>query len=122
MIQAFPDAARATLGERIRSFRRARSLTQAQLASGLAVTKNAVTNWESGASRPDLSLLPPLCRLLGVTADELLGIPSAAALTRAEREHVALYRRLTAYDRANIDTLARSMLRGYDQAWLEEKK
>ena len=114
---------RSEIGERIRSGRLAAGLTQAQLAAALSVTKNAVTNWESGSARPDLSLIAPLCRLLGISADALLGCRAAAVqLSRKERDHLALYRRLNVYDRASCDALMQSMVRGYDQAWLEEHR
>lgn len=115
-----PEIVRADLGERIRQLRRERGLTQAQLAAALNVTKNAVTNWESGASRPDLSLLPLLCAQLGISCDELLGRTAPASrITKQEREHLLLYRRLNGYDRRSVDALLASILRGYDEAWLD---
>lgn len=63
-----------TLGERIKKLRREHDLTQEKLAESLAVTTQAVSKWECGLSSPDLSLIGPLTRLLGVTADELLGL------------------------------------------------
>ncbi len=115
------ERSRQEISERIRQLRQEAGLTQAQLAAALGVTKNAVTNWESGSARPDLSLLAPLCRALSVSADQLLGCAMPAArLTRQEREHLALYRKLTVYDRQSCDALLRSMVRGYDQAWLEQ--
>ena len=114
---------RSEIGERIRSGRLAAGLTQAQLAAALSVTKNAVTNWESGSARPDLSLIAPLCRLLGISADALLGCRAAAVqLSRKERDHLALYRRLNVYDKSRCDALMQSIVRGYDQACLEEHR
>ncbi len=47
-------------------------LTQADLGSRLNVTNKAVSRWENGRGLPDTSLILPLARVLGVTADELL--------------------------------------------------
>lgn len=47
-------------------------LTQKQLAERLLVSDKAVSKWENGASYPEVTLLPPLAQLLGITVDELL--------------------------------------------------
>ncbi|MBR4896735.1 MAG: helix-turn-helix domain-containing protein, partial [Clostridia bacterium] len=44
------------------------------LADYLGVSSQAVSKWEVGQASPDLALIAPLCRVLGCTADELLGI------------------------------------------------
>ena len=47
-------------------------MTQEELANQLGVSSQAVSKWENDISCPDISLLPKLCRVLGITADELL--------------------------------------------------
>ena len=47
-------------------------LTQQQLAEKLCVTNKAVSKWECGVTLPDISLLVLLCRVLGLTVQELL--------------------------------------------------
>lgn len=49
-------------------------MTQEELAESLSVSVSAVSQWESGKTTPDISALPVLCNLFGVTSDELLGI------------------------------------------------
>ena len=61
-----------TIGNRIQKFRKEKGLTQEELGAKLGLSSQAVSKWENDASCPDISLLPQLCRLLGVTADELL--------------------------------------------------
>ena len=61
-----------TIGSRIAKFRKAKGLTQEELANQLSVSSQAVSKWENDASCPDINLLPQLCRVLGVTTDELL--------------------------------------------------
>ena len=60
------------LGPRIASLRRAKSMTQEQLALSLGVSPPAVSKWETGASCPDISLLCPLARALETNVDTLL--------------------------------------------------
>ncbi len=61
-----------TIGSRISKFRKAKGMTQEELANMLGVSSQAVSKWENDASCPDISLLPQLCKTLGVTTDELL--------------------------------------------------
>ena len=62
------------IGQKIKDLRKKADLTQDRLADYLGVSAQAVSKWELGQTAPDLSLIAPLCRVLGVTADELLGI------------------------------------------------
>lgn len=56
----------------IQQQRKTLGLTQEQVASYLGVSTPAVNKWEKGATCPDLSLLPPLARLLHVDLNTLL--------------------------------------------------
>ena len=62
-----------TLGRRIAAARKARGMTQDQLAEKLGLTAQAVSKWENDQSCPDITLLPRLAALLGMTVDQLLG-------------------------------------------------
>ena len=60
------------INEVIRKYRKEKNMTQEEMANRLGVSAPAVNKWESGASMPDISLLAPIARLLGVSLDELL--------------------------------------------------
>jgi transcriptional regulator with XRE-family HTH domain len=60
------------IGEVIRKYRKERDLTQEEMASRLGVTAPAVNKWEKGNSLPDILLLAPIARLLGISLDTLL--------------------------------------------------
>lgn len=60
------------IGETIAAFRKARGLTQEQLARKLGVSAPAVSKWETDSSYPDITLLCPLARALDITVDTLL--------------------------------------------------
>ena len=61
-----------TLGKRIAANRKHLGLTQEALADKLGITAQAVSKWETDASCPDIAALPQLCKILGISADELL--------------------------------------------------
>ena len=54
------------IGEQIKNYRKTEGLTQEQVPNYLGVSTPAVNKWEKGASYPDITLLSPLARLLGV--------------------------------------------------------
>lgn len=60
------------LGEVIRTYRKEKQMTQEEMAGYLGVTAPAVNKWEKGNSFPDISLLAPIARLLGISTDTLL--------------------------------------------------
>ena len=61
------------LSENIRAFRKARWLTQEQLAEVLGVTVGAVYKWEAGLSQPELRTIMDLADFFDVSIDVLLG-------------------------------------------------
>ncbi len=63
-----------TLGKRIVQCRKRLGLTQDQLAEKLGVTAQAVSKWENDQSCPDITMLPKLSEIFGVSSDVLLGI------------------------------------------------
>ena len=60
------------IGEIIYNFRTEKKLTQKQLADAMHISDKTVSNWERGAGCPDVSLLPELCRFLGVNLEDML--------------------------------------------------
>lgn len=61
-----------TIGKRICLLRKEKGLTQEELASHMGVSPQAVSKWENDQTCPDISALPKLAGLLGVSVDELL--------------------------------------------------
>lgn len=57
----------------IMNARKKLKMTQQELADQLGVTAKAVSKWERGVNIPDVSLLLPLSRILGLSVQELLG-------------------------------------------------
>ena len=96
------------LNETIRRLRRAKGLTQEQVAQALGVSGPAVNKWERGACCPDLALLAPLARLLDTDLNTLLSFREE--LTGAE---------IAAFTE-ELYTLAQS--RGIDAAFLRAEE
>lgn len=57
---------------RFKSLRKQCGFTQEQLADSFGVTTQAVSKWETGASYPDIELLPKIAAFFGITLDDLL--------------------------------------------------
>ncbi len=67
------------IGNVIRKHRSLKGMTQEELAAVLLVTPQAVSRWETGVSYPDIAMIPEIVKVLGVSADELLGCGIHAA-------------------------------------------
>lgn len=59
-------------GSTIKRLREAGQLTQAELGEKIGVSSKTVSKWETGKGLPDISLLQPLSRALGVSVIELM--------------------------------------------------
>lgn len=59
-------------GGTVKRLREAKGLTQLQLAEELGVTAKAVSKWETAKGLPDISLIEPLSKALGVSVMELM--------------------------------------------------
>ena len=77
-----------TIGQNIKRLRRNADMTQEELAELLSISSQAVSRWETGSAIPDISLIPAIVNLFGVTSDELLGIDVSQL-----QEKVAAYKR-----------------------------
>lgn len=71
--------AQQTLGTRIAELRKAKNMTQLELADQMGVTDKAVSKWERDVSCPDVASMPRLAGILGVTVDELMQVRTGAA-------------------------------------------
>jgi transcriptional regulator with XRE-family HTH domain len=60
------------LGEKLFELRKAKNLTQDDVAEKLNVTRQTVSKWETNQSTPDFDKIVPLCKLYEITPNELL--------------------------------------------------
>ena len=68
------------VGSNISRLRKARGMTQMQLADAMGISFQAVSNWERGLSCPDIAKLGDLAALFGVSIDEILGNKRSAEI------------------------------------------
>ncbi len=60
------------IGEKLKSLRKEKNISQEKLAQYLNVSFQAVSKWENSNTYPDIELLPEIARFFGITVDELL--------------------------------------------------
>lgn len=89
------------LGQQIKYYRQQKGVKQDELADYLGVSFQAVSKWETGASDPDLSLLPKIAVYFGISIDDLFEMPYEEQMERIEN---LLCRR----DRISPDTFQRT--------------
>ena len=81
-----------TIGKRIAFLRKEKGLTQEELAQHMGISPQAVSKWENDQTCPDISALPKLARLFGVTVDELLegkeALPAVRMLPPEQRKDI----------------------------------
>jgi transcriptional regulator with XRE-family HTH domain len=65
-----------SFSERLISIRKARGITQAELAKTLGTTQRAISYYENESGFPPAPVLVGIAKILGVTTDELLGVKS----------------------------------------------
>lgn len=101
--------AQLQIGKKIRAFRKARGLTQEQLAQALGVTAGAVYKWEAELSAPDLSLLVALADFFDTSVDVLLGYELRDNRESVTAERLQEYRRQK--DPAGLAEAERALLK-----------
>ena len=81
-----------TIGKFISALRRANGMTQRELAERLFVSDKTVSRWERDESTPEITLIPVIAELFGVTSDELIRGEriSSEKVERAEEERCTI--------------------------------
>ncbi len=78
-----------TFSQRLKKYRKAKNMTQQELAEVIGVSDKTVSRWESEGGYPDVTVLVPLARALGVTVDDLLDEKAPVrSLTRGDFQNL----------------------------------
>jgi len=85
----------SVLCDRIKAMRQAKGMKQEELGAQLGVTKQTVSNWESGNIMPSLDMFWKLVRYFKTTPNFLLGYDECnnidiSGLTDGEAAHIQL--------------------------------
>lgn len=77
-----------TMGEKIAELRKAKNMTQKDLAEQMNVTDKAVSKWERNLSCPDINSIPRLAEVLGISVEELLQVSGEQKQEKPEWETI----------------------------------
>ena len=83
-----------TFGEFFKQKRLEKKLTQKQLAKLLFVTESTISKWEKNVAHPDITLLPKVSEILGVTEHELI-TASIDNKSREEKKQAKKWQKLS---------------------------
>ena len=72
------------LGKKIRNLRFKAGMTQEQLAERLGIGPQSVSKWENAVAMPDITLLPMLAEVFGISIDDLFDLTVEQRLNRIE--------------------------------------
>lgn len=107
------------LGENIRKYRKAKGLTQAELAKKLGSAQYVITNYERGLRRPSADKLPDIAKALGVPLEALYGLNGTTAPaekkgsgTRREAQIQKIFRELPAAKQRAVLEHAKGLKKG----------
>lgn len=96
------------IGKNIRDLRVKRNMTQDELAEKLFVTRQTVSNYETGRSRPDIDMLASIAQALSTDANTLLYGPAPSTDIKA-----ALLKLIPSMIAAIVATVVYSVLYEY---------
>ena len=101
------------IGEVIRTYRKKANMTQEEMAARLGVTAPAVNKWEHNHTQPDIGLLAPIARLLGITTDTLLSFQKDLSEEEIRQYIAELDRQLDSQPYAEVFLSAKKQLERY---------
>lgn len=107
-----------TIGKFIAVLRKANGMTQKELGERLFVSDKTVSRWERDECEPELSLIPAIAELFGITTDELLrgernasGVDLPQAKAKSEKQFDAMLRnRMRRYRNLSVISVALTVL------------
>lgn len=97
--------------ERIKHYREKMGIEQKALAKMIGIHPNSISNWENGRTRPDLNLLPSICKALDITLYDLFNADDPTIrYTDREQQHIDRYRMLSAGHKFAVDSMIDNLI------------
>ena len=94
----------------IKKYREQIGMEQKELARRLGIPASAVSNWETGFAKPNIDILVPVCRVLGITLYDMFGLDDPLMkYTAHEQALIAKYHDLTEGHKYAVDRLVESL-------------
>lgn len=93
-----------SFGERLKSARNAKGLTQKQLGDLVGAAHNSISNWEKDQNRPDPDTIELICGTLGISPNYLLGT-TGNEISPRDMSLIDKYKALDYHGKKAIDTL-----------------
>lgn len=84
-----PMEGKKNFGKYLKDKRTSLGLSQRELGVELGVTVSAVSKWERGVSYPDITMIEPICRAIGVSEHELITASDDWRQRQIERDATA---------------------------------
>ena len=100
------------LGEKIKSLRKQKNISQEVFANYLGVSFQAVSKWENGNTMPDVTMIPAIASFFGVSTDELFDFNLYETEKRVE-EIVSEHSRYWHTDKKKAEQIIRDGLKKY---------
>jgi len=75
------------IGKNIKNLRKAKGLTQVELAEKLKTTQQAITAYETGKKKPAIDKLPEIAAILNVTIEDIVGRKPLQITQQEKRAH-----------------------------------
>ena len=72
MSKTVKEEEKMEIHKRIQALRKEHSLSQEELANQLQVSRQAVSKWERGESKPEVDNIVTMAKIFGVTTDDIL--------------------------------------------------
>lgn len=105
-----PSDKQMMFGQLLKERRTHSKMTQNEFAEIMHVTRNTIINWEADKSKPDYSLIPKICSILGIHIHELFHMDDESKLSDLEERVVGNIRKLNPASRRMVDKIVSVMV------------
>lgn len=93
----------SSFGEKLKSARISKKLTQKELALKVGAKHNSISDWENNKNKPDPDTIELLCGVLDISPNYLLGSFSSNTLSPEENDLIKKYRELDEHGKEVVD-------------------